>query len=151
MWFEKSVADPGGVRSVQSNPPLAHSLVWKIPIWTFTFAQKYLSGNLRTPPRTPLHRILDPPQKIIDHLGECGKTCSLPKPLWSASENYFLYWHFRVLFEYNTWHWLFTTYIPFAEFLHECCLENMILIFFFWWYFTVQYQINLTLCPRGKD
>ena len=56
------VADPGGVRGVKSNPPLAHSLVWKIPIWTFTFAQKYLSGNLRTPPRTPLHRILDPPQ-----------------------------------------------------------------------------------------
>ena len=56
------MADPGGVRGVHSNPPLAHSLVWKIPIWTFTFAQKYLSGNLRTPPRTPLHRILDPPQ-----------------------------------------------------------------------------------------
>ena len=51
-----------GALGVQSNPPLAHSLVWKIPIWMFTFAQKYLSGNLRTPARTPLHRILDPPQ-----------------------------------------------------------------------------------------
>ena len=57
-----TVADPGGLWGIQSNPPLAHSLVWKIPIWTFTFAQKYLSGNLRTPTRTPLHRILDPPQ-----------------------------------------------------------------------------------------
>ena len=47
------------------EPPLAHSLVWKIPIWTFTFAQKYLSGNLRTPARTPLHRILDLPQTGI--------------------------------------------------------------------------------------
>ena len=54
----RAEADPGGVKS---NPPLAHSLVWKIPIWTFTFAQKYLSGNLRT----PLHRILDPPQQSI--------------------------------------------------------------------------------------
>ena len=62
------VADPGGVRGVKSNPPLAHSLVWKIPIWTFTFAQKYLSGNLRTPPRTPLHRILDPPQQSIPNV-----------------------------------------------------------------------------------
>ena len=26
------------------------------------FAQKYLSGNLRTPTRIPLHRILDLPQ-----------------------------------------------------------------------------------------
>ena len=51
-----------GLWGVQLNPPLAHSLVWKIPIWMFTFAQKYLSGNLRTPARTPLHRILDPPQ-----------------------------------------------------------------------------------------
>ena len=51
--YPYAVVDPGGVRRVQSNPPLAHSLVWKIPIWTFTFAQKYLSGNLRTPPRTP--------------------------------------------------------------------------------------------------
>ena len=51
-----------GALGVQLNPPLAHSLVWKILIWTFTFAQKYLSGNLRTPARTPLHRILDPPQ-----------------------------------------------------------------------------------------
>ena len=62
----RAVADPGGVRGVKSNPPLAHSLVWKIPIWTFTFAQKYLSGNLRTPPRTPLHRILDPPQQSTE-------------------------------------------------------------------------------------
>ena len=57
-----SVEDPGGLWGIQLNPPLAHSLVWKIPIWKFTFAQKYLSGNLRTPARTPLHRILDPPQ-----------------------------------------------------------------------------------------
>ena len=57
-----SVADPGGLWGVQSKPPLAHSLVWKIQIWTFTFAQKYLSGNLQTPAWTPLHRILDPPQ-----------------------------------------------------------------------------------------
>ena len=63
--YATAVADPGGVRGVKSNPPLAHSLVWKIPICTFTFAQKYLSGNLRTPPRTPLHRILDPPQHCI--------------------------------------------------------------------------------------
>ena len=28
----------------------------------FTFAQKDLSGNLGSPARTPLHRILDPPQ-----------------------------------------------------------------------------------------
>ena len=65
-----AVADPGGVRGVKSNPPLAHSLVWKIPIWTFTFAQKYLSGNVRTPPRTPLHRILDPPQWWCMRLNE---------------------------------------------------------------------------------
>ena len=48
-----AVADPGGLWGVQLNPPLAHSLVWKILIWTFTFAQKYRSGNLQTPARTP--------------------------------------------------------------------------------------------------
>ena len=77
-----SVADPGGLWGVQSNPPLAHSLVWKIPIWTFTFAQKYLSGNLWTPARTPLHRILDPPQ-TLKLFQECLMYCSF----WDDFEN----------------------------------------------------------------
>ena len=64
------------------EPPLAHSLVWKIPIWTFTFAQKYLSGNLRTPTRTPLHRILDPPQ-TLKLFQECLMYCSF----WDNFEN----------------------------------------------------------------
>ena len=148
VWTSKSCLHCSGARISRSHFP--QSLVLLLPLASCVqMLMCYLNNNTWIFYKHQFHTfkvnflalvIYQVIRKIID---------SLPKPLWSASENFFLYWHFRVLFEYNTWHSLFTTYIPFTEFLHECCLENMILIFFFWWYFTVQYQIKLTLCPRG--